>query len=103
MLQSAPLKAFVNQISAILTHRVTKDRFQALRDHDVHVVVATGDCDSMVHPSNSHDIATMLDVEPIVLNRVGHHIVRERPDLLADLIDDSIKQSIKKRQGQCAS
>ena len=82
----SPFQGFLGQMCAVWTHNVGEHRLKALKH--VPSLVITGTKDYMVRPSNSHEIARILEVEPIVLDGRGHHLVWECTDEINRLIHD---------------
>ena len=86
----APLNGFLNQLAAVLTHRVHPSRLLELKNHPV--LVITGSDDHLVNPANSIEIAQHLGIEAVILDGVGHHLLWDAPDKVHELIDKHLDQ-----------
>jgi len=67
---------FMQQLTAVLTHRVSKRRLSQLRGR-FPVMVCVGTGDKVVHPSHSYKLTKYLDAELIKFEGAGHAVTEE--------------------------
>jgi len=71
-----PLYRFVQQLSAVLTHRVSARRLEMLRDKfPILLMVGTGD--KIVHPSHTDYLHSVLGGNLVKFDGAGHAITEE--------------------------
>lgn len=76
-----PLYQFIQQLSAVLTHRVSARRLETLRDKfPILLMVGTGD--KIVHPSHTDFLHSVLGGNCVKFDGAGHAITEECLDLV---------------------
>jgi pimeloyl-ACP methyl ester carboxylesterase len=76
-----PLYQFIQQLSAVLTHRVSAQRLETLRDKfPILLMVGTGD--KIVHPSHTDFLHSVLGGNCVKFDGAGHAITEECLDLV---------------------
>lgn len=93
---NSPFSTFIAQVLAIFTHSVPASRMEALKMYQVPTLILTGGSDLMVHPENSIKLGIMLDVNPIVHEEHGHHMLWEDAHLINTSIHDHIQKQVLK-------
>merc|ERR1712007_2693 len=73
----ASVEGLMLQYSAVLTHDMSKQRFQAVRKAGYHfsVFVLTGSKDILIHPLNSKILNSMMDGRLVVVPGAGHGLM----------------------------
>eukprot|EP00992_Anisonema_acinus_P009306 TRINITY_DN5517_c0_g1_i1.p1 TRINITY_DN5517_c0_g1~~TRINITY_DN5517_c0_g1_i1.p1 ORF type:complete len:297 (+),score=39.25 TRINITY_DN5517_c0_g1_i1:66-956(+) len=90
----APLRTFVWQLLAVLTHYVSTSRLQRLRGTGVRTVVVTGTADRLVRPSNSTTLAAALGADLVELADVGHSLNDEASQAVNLLVERNVLNSL---------
>jgi len=67
---------FMQQLTAVLTHRVSSRRLSQLRDR-FPIMICVGTGDKIVHPSHSYKLTRVLGAELITFEGAGHAVTEE--------------------------
>jgi len=76
---------FMQQLSAVLTHRVSSKRLSQLRGR-FPVMVCVGTGDKVVHPSHSYKLTRSLGAELIKFEGAGHAVTEECLDEINEML-----------------
>jgi len=94
-----PITTMRKQLSAVLTHKLTAARFQALC-RGFPVTVLTGDSDELVRPVNSKVLSEILEQPKIVLEGCGHGLIHQDPDRVNAVLEQTIWEGERRRRPQ---
>ena len=85
-LPRCPLKSFVGQLCACLTHSVSKLKLAKIGLDIPHILVVTGTKDMMIHPRNTDFLATHLNARKLILQGKGHGLtIESEKELIPEL------------------
>lgn len=76
---------FMQQLTAVLTHRVSTKRLSQLRGR-FPIMICVGTGDKVVHPSHSYKLTRCLDAELIKFEGAGHAVTEECLDEINALL-----------------
>jgi pimeloyl-ACP methyl ester carboxylesterase len=88
-----PMAGAVGQLSAVLRHRLGRERLEQLRQTKIPILVCTGDQDNLVRPSNSYFLAEALDARLEVFEGCGHVLSMQEPERYNKLILEHIRSA----------
>ncbi|KAI9595305.1 Alpha/Beta hydrolase protein [Syncephalis fuscata] len=86
-------KGYERQVDAITIPYMTEEKLIKIRDSNLKVLICTGDIDYLVAPSNSEDLANILQAPLKVFRGCGHCIHAEKPDEYNEAILEFIRSS----------
>lgn len=92
-----PTPTLRKQLSAVLTHRTTFERFEALRRRMIPVTVITGDSDELVRPINSQILAEMLQQPVQIFKGAGHGLIHQDPAGVNAVLKATILEGERRR------
>jgi len=76
---------FLQQLTAVLTHRVSTKRLSQLRGR-FPIMICVGTGDKIVHPSHSYKLTKCLDAELIKFEGAGHAVTEECLDEINEML-----------------
>eukprot|EP00929_Paragymnodinium_shiwhaense_P112903 TRINITY_DN81165_c0_g1_i1.p1 TRINITY_DN81165_c0_g1~~TRINITY_DN81165_c0_g1_i1.p1 ORF type:complete len:343 (+),score=56.13 TRINITY_DN81165_c0_g1_i1:105-1133(+) len=88
----APRRSLLRQLSAVLSHSVSKERGAVLVGHGFPIAVICGDRDALVRPVNSKILARRLDAKVHMLSGCGHGLIQQEPDTVTALLEETIRE-----------
>eukprot|EP00930_Biecheleria_cincta_P034424 TRINITY_DN23796_c0_g1_i1.p1 TRINITY_DN23796_c0_g1~~TRINITY_DN23796_c0_g1_i1.p1 ORF type:complete len:328 (-),score=49.08 TRINITY_DN23796_c0_g1_i1:229-1212(-) len=92
-----PISTLRKQLSAVMTHQTTFERFESVRSRMVPVTVLTGDSDELVRPINSRVLAEMLQQPVQMLEGAGHGLIHQDPAGVNSILEATIREGERRR------
>ena len=86
-LPKCPLRSFVGQLLACITHHVSKQQLSKISLNIPNIIVATGTLDMMIHPQNTDYLATHLGAKKLIFEGKGHGLtIESEMELIPELL-----------------
>lgn len=87
------LAGSLSQMSAGITHKVTKDQHRLMDTRIPKIMILTGDQDDLVNPANSKELAKrMSKAEYIEWKNTAHCLHEQWPQRFNELIERVVKE-----------